>query len=140
MVLVDSSVWIESSRRKGRLDVKVALEELLKVHEATWCGVVRLEVLAHARQQDRKAMSAYFSIVPYVQIGAKTWHSAQMLCWKLKDTGLTIPMGDALMAALAIEHDCRLYAADEHFEKIAKHVPLHLYSPGYGGGYDAGEK
>jgi predicted nucleic acid-binding protein len=85
-------------------------------------------------------MSAYFSIVPYVQIGAKTWHSAQMLCWKLKDNGLTIPMGDALIAALALEHGCRLYADDAHFGQIAKHSPLRLYSPGYGGSYNAGER
>ena len=34
MVLVDSSVWIESLRRTGRLEVKVALEGLLEAYGA----------------------------------------------------------------------------------------------------------
>mgnify|MGYP001550518080 FL=1 len=36
MVLVDSSVWIEALRRDGRLDVKLALENLLEEYEASW--------------------------------------------------------------------------------------------------------
>ena len=49
MILVDSSVWIESLRREGRLDVKLALEGLLEEYEAAWCGPVKLEVLGGAR-------------------------------------------------------------------------------------------
>ena len=64
MVLVDSSVWIEALRRDGRLDVKVALENLLEEYEAAWCGPVKLEVLGGARQQDREKLEAHLSASP----------------------------------------------------------------------------
>ena len=56
MVLVDSSVWIESLRRTGRLEVKVALEALLEAYEAQFCPPIRLEVLGGARKEDRRRL------------------------------------------------------------------------------------
>jgi predicted nucleic acid-binding protein len=135
MVLVDSSIWIKANRHDSPLETKVTLQELLKSYQAAWCGVVKLEVLAQVSRDKRGPLAAYFSVIPYLTITERVWESARILCWKLKDNGLTIPMGDALIAALAIEHDCRVFSADAHFTEIAKQVPLRLYEPGYGGSY-----
>ena len=56
MVLVDSSVWIEGLRRKGRLDIKVALEALLEAYEAQICAPVRLEVMGGAKKEERRKL------------------------------------------------------------------------------------
>jgi len=133
MVLVDSSVWIEGFRRKGKLEVKLALEGLLDAYEAQWCSPVRLEVLGGARVEERRRLGLHFSVIPYRAVTEKDWDQAVALAWKIRDRGLTVPWLDALIATLALQDDIRLYALDDHFVKIAGLTGLRLYEPGYGG-------
>ena len=137
MVLVDTSVWIKAGRRDGDLTVKVALESLLEAYEACWCGVVKLEFVARVREEQRRKLEFFFSTIPYQPITEATWEGAKKLGWKLRDAGVTVPNNDILLAALAIQTGCRLYAVDQHFEDIQRVMPgLFLYTPGYGGSYN----
>jgi predicted nucleic acid-binding protein len=137
MVLVDSSVWIEALRRDGRLDVKLALENLLEEYEAAWCGPVKLEVLGGARAQDREKLEAHFSYIPYFQMKDGAWDSAKKLAWRLRDRGCNAPWNDILIAALSVEAGCRIYAVDKHFELMqSSGAGIRLYQPGYGGAYN----
>ncbi len=133
MVLVDSSVWIEAFRRKGRLEVKLAVESLLDVYEAQWCTPVRLEVLGGARLEERGKLGRHFSMVPYRSCTEPDYDRAVALAWKLRDRGLTVPWLDVVIAALALHDDMRLYALDSHFSSIAEITGLRLYKPGYAG-------
>jgi predicted nucleic acid-binding protein len=133
MVLVDSSVWIESFRKKGRIEVKRALDGLLDVYEAQWCSPVRLEVLSGSKVNERKHLSYYFSLIPYRQCQESDWENARSLAWRLRENGHSLPWMDILIATIAIQDDVRLYTVDNHFEIIAQHSPLFLYKPGYGG-------
>lgn len=133
MVLVDSSVWIEALRRRGRIEVKLAVESLLDVYEAQWCAPVRLEVMGGARREERRRLGSYFSIIPYRRIDDADWERAIMLSWTLRDAGLSIPWLDSLIAATALYDGTRLYALDIHFTEIARLTDLRLYEPGYGG-------
>jgi predicted nucleic acid-binding protein len=133
MVLVDSSVWIEALRLKGRLEVKVALEGLLEEYEATWCGPVKLEVLGGARSQDRKRLMAYFECIPYRSFNDLHWEFARECAWRMRDNGLTLPWNDILIGSLSIKWGCRLYAVDSDFDAMAKVIGVRLYQPGYGG-------
>ncbi len=135
MVLVDSSVWIESLRRKGRLEVKLAIEGLLEEYEAMWCSPVRIEVLGGARREERRALGEYFAVIPYRACTEKDWDRAVSLAWQLRDRGLTVPWLDVVIATLALQDGQRLYALDAHFESIAEIAGLQLYRPGYGGGF-----
>jgi predicted nucleic acid-binding protein len=137
MVLVDSSAWIEALRRAGSLEVKLAVEDLLEVYEAQWCTPVRLEVLGGARGGERRALSEYFAVIPYRRCRDEDWERAILLAWKLRDSGLTVPWMDILIAAIALHDDVRVYAVDEHFKKISERTGLRLYEPGYGGIFQA---
>lgn len=139
MVLVDSSVWIEGLRRQGRLDVKLALEGLLDAYEAQWCSPVRLEVLGGARREERRALGAYFSVIPYRHTSAADWERAVALAWKVRDKGLTVPWLDILIAAIALHDGNRIYSIDPHFQKLASITGLRLYKPGYAGIYQEEE-
>ena len=139
MVLVDSSVWIEAGRRDGKLEVKVALESLLKANAAGWCSVVKLEVVGRAAKEQRKQLEFFFSTIPYLTINESIWNEAKRLSWELRDHGLSVPVNDILITALAIKRDIRVYAIDNHFLQMAKIAPLRLYEPGYGGSYSEGE-
>jgi predicted nucleic acid-binding protein len=137
MVLVDSSVWIEALRRDGRLDVKLALENLLEEYEAAWCGPVKLEVLGGARQQDREKLEAHFECIPYFQMKDSAWDNAKKLAWRLRDRGCTTPWNDVLIAALSVLAECRIYSVDKHFEMMYESgAGILLYKPGYGGAYN----
>ncbi len=136
MVLVDSSVWIEALRRKGRLDVKLGLEGLLEVYEAQWCTPVRLEVLGGARQSERRALGVQFQVIPYRRCDESDWERAVALAWKLRDQGLTVPWLDVLIASIVLNDKVRLYTIDTHFDTIATLTGLSLYEPTYGGMYN----
>ncbi|MEX1119951.1 MAG: PIN domain-containing protein [Terrimicrobiaceae bacterium] len=133
MVLVDSSAWIEALRRSGRLEVKLAIEGLLEAYEAQWCTPVRLEVLGGARPAERRALGGYFSVIPYRRCQDDDWERAISLVWKLRDSGLTVPWLDVLIAAIALHDGVRVYAVDAHFQHISNLTGLALYEPGYGG-------
>lgn len=135
MVLVDSSVWIEALRRRGRLEVKVGLEGLLEAYEAQWCTPVRLEVLGGARREERRLLGRYFSVIPYRRCDESDWDRAIVLAWRLRDQGLTIPWLDVLVSALALHDGTRLYAVDAHFKEVERLTDLRLYEPGYGGAF-----
>jgi len=136
MVVVDSSVWIEALRAKGRLDVKLGVEGLLEVYEAQVCAPVRLEVLGGARQEDRRALSLHFSVLPYRACLPQDWEDAVALAWKLRSNGLTVPWLDVLIAAIALRDKTRVYSVDGHFQDIAALSGLRLYEPSYGGMYN----
>jgi predicted nucleic acid-binding protein len=135
MVLVDSSIWIEASRRDGDLGAKVALEALLEEYEAATTNPVLLEVLGGARKEERKRMSDYFAIIPHIQADANDWEKAISFVWLLRDQGIAAPWNDILIATIALRRDIRVFARDKHFDAMANMMGLTLYRPGLGGTY-----
>jgi predicted nucleic acid-binding protein len=133
MVLVDSSVWIEALRGRGRLEIKLAVEGLLEVDEAQWCTPGRLEVLGGARQNERDLLGQHFSTIPCRECGGQDWDRAISLASKLRSNELTITWLDILVAAIALHDGTRLFAIGDHFKKIQELTGLVLYEPGHGG-------
>ena len=137
MVLVDSSVWIEALRRDGRLDVKLALENLLAEYEAAWCGPVKLEVLGGARPPDRQRLETQFGCIPYYPMKDSAWDAAKKIAWRLRDRGCNPPWNDVLIATLSVLAGCRVYSIDKHFQQMYQSgAGIVLYEPGYGGAYN----
>jgi len=139
MVLVDSSCWIEASRKNGRIEVKAAIKGLLDEFLALLCGPVEMEVLGGARKSERSIMQRYFDILPYRASDHKIWRQAVLTGWKLRDAGLTVPWNDTIIATIAVEYGYRVYSIDKHFPAMAKVLEFALYHPGYGGRYNANE-
>ncbi len=133
MVLVDTSAWIEFFRRDGALEVKLAMRGLLDKFEATLCGPVEMEFLGGARPKEKRRLQSWFGIIPYVLKDQKFWRQSADTFSRLRQTGLTIPWNDALIATITLKQDCRVYAVDKHFTAMAPHLGLKLYEPGYGG-------
>jgi len=135
MVLVDSSIWIESERARGDLNVKWAVRQLLEHYAVVLCSPVRLEVLGGAQKSFRGRWQTFFSILPYEPLQEAHWRQASVLAWKMRDLGQTLPWNDLLVAALALDKNIRVYAKDAHFDLLHKHAGVRLYQPGYGGAY-----
>lgn len=140
MVIVDTSAWIEMHRLKGDAAVKLALRGLLDEFQAALCGPVEMEFLGGARPAERERLQAWCNILPYIRNDQKIWRKAAANYAALKSRGVTAPWNDVLIATIAMENQCRVYAVDKHFEAMAAIFPaLHLYRPGYGGMYDSEE-
>ena len=135
MVLVDTSAWIEMHRRDGAFEVKLAVRGLLDEFEATLCGPVEMEFLGGARPHERDRLQAWLNILPYLRNDQKIWRKAAAAFAKVRASGLTVPWNDVLIATLALEADCRVYAADKHFPAMKPILGLRLYTPSYGGSF-----
>jgi predicted nucleic acid-binding protein len=136
MVIVDTSIWIEASRLKGELAYKVGLESLLEEYEATWCSPVKLEFLGGARREDRKKLEFWLDCIPYRSVDEEDWELAKVNAWKLRESRLSVPWNDVLIASIAIRDECRVYAKDNHFDAMSEAIGLRLYHPSYGGRYN----
>ena len=75
---------------------------------------------------EREALSEALLALRYYEVTQATWLRTGNLSAQLLRKGVTLPLSDLIIAALAIEHDCRVYSLDAHFTKIPG---LHLYVP-----------
>ena len=126
MVIADTSVWIPFFNRPDSLE-KTALDLLIDADEIALVGVVLAELLQGCRTpSERDALSDALLALPYYEVIQSTWSQTGNLSAQLLRKGITLPLSDLIIAAMAIERDCRIYSLDTHFKKIPG---LHLYSP-----------
>ena len=126
MVIADTSVWISFFNRPGSRE-KAALDLLIDADDVVLVGVVLAELLQGCRtSSERDSLSDALLALPYFEVTRSTWIRAGELSATLLRRGVTIPLSDLTIAALAIERDCYIYSLDMHFKKIPG---LSLYSP-----------
>jgi predicted nucleic acid-binding protein len=126
MVIADTSVWIPFFNRPDSRE-KHALDLLIDTDEVALVGVVLAELLQGCRTpSDRDATTEALLALPYFEATQSTWMKAGDLSATLLRRGVTLPLSDLIVAALAIEHHSRVYSLDLHFKTIPG---LHRYSP-----------
>lgn len=126
MVIADTSVWIPFFNRPDSPE-KTALDLLIDADEVALVGVVLAELLQGCRTpSEREALSDALLALPYYEVTQSTWSQTGDLSAQLLRRGITLPLSDLIIAALAIERDCRIYSLDTHFKKIPD---VHLYLP-----------
>jgi predicted nucleic acid-binding protein len=90
-------------------------------------GVVLTKLLQACRTpSERVTLSDALSALPYREVTTSTWMHTGDLSAQLLRKGITLPLSDLLIAALAIDHGCRVYSLDTHFTRIPC---LSLYMP-----------
>lgn len=126
MVIADTSVWIPFFNRPDSPE-KTALDLLIDADEVALVGVVLAELLQGCRTPaERDTLSDALLALPYYEATQSTWLKTGDLSATLLRKGVTLPLSDLIIAAVAIEQDCRIYSLDAHFKKIPG---LPLYSP-----------
>ena len=56
--------------------------------------------------------------LPYLEADRETWIHAGRLSAEAAARGHRIPIGDCLLAALALDQDCSIFALDQDFKRI----------------------
>ena len=120
MILVDTSIWIETFRRTRPLD----LVSLVDFAEVVTCLPVVQEVLQGFSDEAafRTAAAAMFSL-PIVEspLGEDVYREAIDLYRTGRSTGLTIRSSvDCLIAACALRHDLTVLHRDRDYDHIAR--------------------
>lgn len=96
MIAVDTSVWIDFFR--GRPTAKEKLSDLLDRDEVALPIPVKIEILSGAKKSELQRLEG---------------------AGKLVEKWVTAGVGDLLVAAVAVEHDCTLWSLDSDFMRMA---------------------
>jgi hypothetical protein len=120
MILVDTSIWIGTFRRKNPLD----LEALVPFDDVVTCLPVVQEVLQGFREESafRAAKTAMLAM-PMVEapIGEALMLEAVALYRSARRRSLTIRSSvDCLIAACALRHDLEVLHRDRDFPVLAR--------------------
>jgi predicted nucleic acid-binding protein len=125
--IVDTSAWVPffnqpRSREKREIDALIDADGLALV------GVVLAELIQGCRTPT-EADTVIFRLsgLRFLDTTFATWRQAGELSFTRRRKGLTLPLSDRVIAALALEHRCGVYALDPHFEQVPG---LTLHRPG----------
>ena len=126
MILVDTSAWIEFLRDTGS-PVCQRVDDLLATEIAT-CDVVRMEVLAGARDeqhlQQLRRLLARASNLPTEPVD---YDAAAAIYRTCRQRGYTVrKLIDCLIAAVAIRGNLPVLHRDADFDILAQHTDLQV--------------
>jgi predicted nucleic acid-binding protein len=126
VILVDTSAWIEFLRDTGS-PICQRVDDLLATEIAT-CDVVRMEVLAGARDeqhlQQLRRLLARASTLPTEPVD---YDAAAALYRTCRQRGHTVrKLIDCLIAAVAIRGNVPVLHRDADFDVLAQHTTLQI--------------
>jgi predicted nucleic acid-binding protein len=117
MTLLDASVIIDVLRSK---DAQL-LQSMMSANGAV-CGVTRAEILSGARgSTDQAKLVAILDRFQQVEIPATMWDEVGTVQAELRANGITVPLADAVLIAVALSLDIEIWARDRHFVH-AQHI------------------
>jgi hypothetical protein len=129
-VLVDTSVWSLSLRRKGPADHPAVekLTELLRNGEDIFLtGCILQEILQAFRSESTfRRVAHYFEPFPLLPFERADHVAAARMHRTCAQHGVSASTIDCQIAVAAIHHDCALLSADKDFERMALHCGLVL--------------
>ena len=116
-VLIDTSAWVEFFRGSSGTAGEVA--KLIEEGRAVICGVISYELLQGTKSaEEAERLTGVLPALNYVEMTSDLWIRAGKLSAGLRRKGITLPMSDVLIGALALEHDLEVLTVDEHFASI----------------------
>lgn len=129
MVLPDTSVWVDFSRR-GAKGGASALRGLLDHGEVAVCGPVAAELLAGADGEVAERMWATLSSLPWAELDSAAWREVGAIARRLRRDEQTLPLTDVTVAVAAARAGHLLWSFDGDFERIASVLgELEIYRP-----------
>ena len=114
-LLIDTSAWIDFFRGKqsgGTDTVQLALQLGL----ARLCGPVKAELLQGVKtKKEKQQLGVMFDAVENLDTHEADWETAGSNLQALRESGTTLPLTDALIAAIANRHKAHVLTLDHHF-------------------------
>lgn len=93
-------------------------------NEIATCGVIKTELLRGSNSEKQfSQIEEALNDFSYFSFSEKDWISLSKLFITLKKNGLAVPFQDAMIAYLAIKHDCEVWTNDKHFKLMQVVLP-----------------
>jgi predicted nucleic acid-binding protein len=130
MVLIDSSVWIEVSRKDGDLALKQEVGALLQAGHAamSWPIWVELHLGAKGRR-DEENLCGWREVSHWLAFDDACWAGAAACARTCQQKGVNVPFGDLLVHACAARHGVELLERDRHFGMIRQAMKPRAAAP-----------
>jgi hypothetical protein len=121
-ILIDTCAWVAFLRSgQGALASKVA--QALSDDTAMLCGVTVTELLQGAKgTKEKQQLDFLFANVPCLPVEPSDWVTAGHTLQALRTQGITLPLTDALIAAVAKRKAVPVLTIGAHFQ----HLPVEL--------------
>lgn len=133
-VLVDTSVWSLSLRRKARelnpaeRSIVVELTELIAEGRARLMGLVRQELLSGVRNPAQfETLRTLLRAFPDVGVETSDHELAAQASNQCRSKGVTVSLVDALICAVANAREWTIFTTDQDFEHHAGILPVKLH-------------
>lgn len=116
-LLVDTSIWIEYFR--GRLPDAAAIEHGLGQGTVFVTGPIVAELLQGVRTKaEADKLRRCIDAIPYIECTLEDWLAAGGTAFTLRRKGITVPLTDLVIAAVARRIGAAVYSRDKHFALI----------------------
>lgn len=116
-VLVDTSVLIDFL--KDKQPNAEAVIALINSKRICTTGIIMAELLQGTRNANEETYVAQLlDGIPVIEVTSSLWMKAGRISCSLRRKGVTLPLSDIAVAALAIEHNLSVFTLDGHFKEI----------------------
>jgi len=118
-VLIDSSVWIEVSRKGGDEDLKQEVAELLRSTRTAMAWPVWVELHQGAkRRREEENLRGWREVSRWLDFDDDCWTRAAVAARACLRAGANVPFGDILIHSCAARYGLELLERDRHFAMI----------------------
>lgn len=119
VVLVDSSIWIETTRKGGDPADAAELGELLLSGRAAMTEPVWLEIYQGIRgKKEQERLEDSRKSCVWLTFDKACWIEAATTARACQRAGVNVPFGDILVHACAVRYGVELRERDRHFAMI----------------------
>jgi predicted nucleic acid-binding protein len=128
VILVDSSVWVDSFKSKSGL-AGAELRRMIEEGEPlVLTGIVIAEVL-QGLTRDVARIEQFLAQWDLIDPkGFETYRRAAAVYREARARGITLSTIDALIASIAVDHGASVFTIDQDFTRIARLTGLELYA------------
>jgi predicted nucleic acid-binding protein len=117
-IIVDTCVWIVFFR-ESESELTLHLKGLLRERKVIMVGMVMAEILQVVKaQKEANLVKQSLGKLPYLEVTREIWETAGKMSASLRGAGVTIPLSDLIIAAVALSGGHEIFTIDPHFHKV----------------------
>ena len=114
MILLDTNIVIDMINNQNDPHW-----DLLHQDNIVLCGIVIAELYRGIKNQNEgKAIELFVNSVDSLPLQEDDWKQIGLFIAKLRDSGLIVPLQDAIISYLALKFNCSVCTNDKHFKLI----------------------